>query len=235
MLYTFRKEVGWPFHSRHGKNVTCRLSTMLESLFRCRGFTMVEVLVAGMVIASMMVVLLNFVSYAGEIWQRGHINMTLSAEGNMLLEAIEREMNFATGITSPAVSATTNSIVFNRDVSVYCSTHGYETVNARFIIGDEGPDTTIASIAFIDADGTPGPPVNPFSPITTWSIGAADAHFTLNVDRFQYVLSRHINTLNITRVTTNRIEVEVVLRTKRAEDGFEKKVAFNRSIVIPRL
>lgn len=186
------------------------------------GFTLVEVLVSSIVIAMMMVSIFAFVSYAGEVWQRTQFATTMSNEGQMILDTFDREMSFTTKIISPPIGApATSTIIYKRTIFDY--NRSYFTASCSFRIEKDPTEKRVYS------------KYNEGTIETGWTVADYPAPVTKQLarSRHNYDLGRHVDTLEISRISANRVDIKVVLKAKRAEDEFETENEYNRSVLIP--
>lgn len=186
------------------------------------GFTLVEILVSTMIIAMMMTSIITFVSYGGEVWQRTHFATTLAGEGQMILDSLDREMSFASSIVTPIVGAVaTSTVVYRKIVFDFDRAN---SASCTFIIEK---DLTKKRVYSIFVEGS-------YSPLL-WTTANDPANVAKEIarSRHNYDLGRNVDSLEITRVSTNRIDVRVVLKSKRPNDEYETENVFSRSILIP--
>ncbi|MBU1105101.1 MAG: prepilin-type N-terminal cleavage/methylation domain-containing protein [Candidatus Riflebacteria bacterium] len=186
------------------------------------GFTLVEVLVSSIVIAMMMMSILGFVAYASEVWQRTHFATTLASEGQMLLDTFDREMSFASAIISPNVGApATSTIIYKRTVFDY--NRANSTASCSFRIEKHPTERRVYS------------KYNEGTLDTLWTVANDPANVAKQLarSRHNYDLGRHVDTLEITRVSANRVDVRVVLKSRRLDDEFETENEYFRSVLVP--
>ena len=182
------------------------------------GFTLAEVLVAVSVISLMLVSLLQFVSFAGDVWQRNQLNIGLTAEAGVVLDLLEREMGGAVALSAPAIGASGSSVSFTKLIKDNCSPSC--TAQATFTVGKNGRTAAIAYDGSIAAG---------------WSAGSGDGHQKLNTDRYAFPFARHVETLVFTRNNSNQLHIELVVNATRDTDGLDKEVRMSKTVLLPQL
>lgn len=70
------------------------------------GFSLVEVLLATLIMSMLMVTTFAFVQYGGDIWQKGHTKISAENYKRMVFELIKTDMMRAYNINIPAASST---------------------------------------------------------------------------------------------------------------------------------
>lgn len=70
------------------------------------GFSLVEVLVATIVMTMMMVSVIAYIQYGGEIWQKGHNKIAAENYKRMALEMLRQDLARAIEIEAPPASST---------------------------------------------------------------------------------------------------------------------------------
>ena len=198
------------------------------------GFSLVEVVVSVMIIAMMMTSLLTFVSYGGEIWQRNHLHTSLNNEGIMLLDAVEREMSMAVAVSIPAVGDATGDVLrYKKDVYDWAGPPRNKATTPEFRFYLQ-PGTRIVSSQYVT-----GTLAAPDTTTAGWAVQTTDPAGNevkkLVTKLFDYDLARHVLTFDVTRRSTNRVEVRIVLNLKRAQDGLEQRMEMKRDMMIPGL
>jgi len=71
-----------------------------------KGFSLVEVLLATIIMSMLMVTTFAFVKYGGDIWQKGHGKISAENYKRMVFEIIKTDMLRAYGIHQPMASTT---------------------------------------------------------------------------------------------------------------------------------
>ncbi len=79
---------------------------MVNRISQKQGFTLVEVLVSTIVMTMMMVSVIAYVQYGGEIWRKGHNKISSENYKRMAFELIRQDLMRATSVVEPAVSTT---------------------------------------------------------------------------------------------------------------------------------
>jgi len=198
-----------------------------------RGFSLVEVVVSIGIIAMMITALLSFVSFGGELWQKNHMFTALTNEGNMLLDAVEREMSAATAVSIPTVGAAADDeLRYTKDIYDWAGPPRNKAITPNFRIYLQAGTRIVSSEyvtgTLVDPDTTAG-----WAVISTDPVGNEVKKLVTKL--FSYDLARHIRTFDVTRPSTNRVEIRVVLNLKRAEDGVERRIEMKRELMIPGL
>jgi type II secretory pathway pseudopilin PulG len=184
---------------------------------RCRGWALTEFLVGIAVISMMTVSLLQFISFAGDVWQRNQLNVGLTAEATTALDLISREMSSALAVSLPIVGNSGSELVFTKTVRDSCQPACSGAATFKIALS-----TRELSVAY-------------FSDLSAgWSVDTVDGDKKLNTDRYAFPFARHVEAITFTRVNVNRLDVELTLSAKRATDGLDKEVKMKRTILIPQ-
>lgn len=192
-------------------------TTEVRGTFFRHGFTLVEVIVATTVMAFMMVALLQFVSFAGEVWQRTHQAVTLSTEGNALLDTIERELAAAKVITSPMPgAAAANSVRFIKTVSDYQGTP---------VKGDAGLEILWDAPNKIVKTQIIALP-------TTWTSATTGGAKVMDTDMYNYPLTRNVIDFQVIRTSTNLIDFYVKIEIERNAKEDTRTTEVRRSVLL---
>jgi len=67
-----------------------------------KGFSLIEVLVATILVSSMLISAMSFIQFAMEMWKRGEQTVNLTTRAQMVFDLIGRDLVRATGVASPA-------------------------------------------------------------------------------------------------------------------------------------
>ena len=188
------------------------------------GFSLVEIVVSTAVIAFLMTSLFNYVSMAGTIWQKTHETITLSNEGNMLLDTIEKDLWESAMVAMPTVGATSSILQYSKRVSDYQADP--EFVRLRFEVSFDPAINTVTKTLF---DNT----------AAISALGWEDdslASGTLGPNRVvrshhTYTLARSVKAFNVNRKGHRLIEIDVLLGTTDSA-GNEKEVRMKRTVLV---
>lgn len=187
------------------------------------GFTLAEITISIVIISMMMVSLLEVVAYAGEVWQRSHMTNSLTSEGQMVLDAIEREMGFAVEVREPDIGdPATSTLEYDKIVFDYShansssATFKIEKLPLERRVYSKYTESSLFAGGWTYANDSliSPPPAKEFVR-----------------SRYNYDLSRHVDTLEMTRTTNHILDCRVVL-IATATNGLVKEFIFSRSIVI---
>ena len=85
-----------------------------------KGFTLVEVLIATIVMSMMMGSVLSFVQYSGQIWHKGNEKIQAQNYNRMAFDLIKQELLSADSVTIPSgVGKKSKRIVYTRGDKKY--------------------------------------------------------------------------------------------------------------------
>lgn len=198
-----------------------RSLTHAQNINNKSGSLLIEILVSTMIIAMMMSTLFGFVSFAGEIWRKTHSSVNLMNEGNMLMDTIERELNVALLVTSPAVAADVPALVYQKTISDYNGTFGHDGV---FKISFDGPTRTV-SLSIFSAPTTDG----------GWTIATVDGINKANSYYYNYDISKHVKSLSFNRTSERLMIITAVLAVKSENGKIDKEIVLKRNIIMTSL
>ena len=77
-----------------------------------RGFTIVEVITAIIVMSMMLVAVIGFVDYSSTIWQKGTSKVNSQNYMRMTFDLLKQDLNRATAVVEPMPGATGTKIVY---------------------------------------------------------------------------------------------------------------------------
>lgn len=120
-----------------------------KRLIKKNGFSLVEVLIATIVMSMMMGSVLSFVQYSGQIWRKGNDKIQAQNYNRMAFELIKQELLSATSIITPsAVGKKSKRIVYKKgDIKYKISLEDYGNTG-------ENKSTTLIRTALNSGDAT---------------------------------------------------------------------------------
>jgi hypothetical protein len=192
-----------------------------------KGLSLAEIVVATAVMALMMTSLISYVQSAGTLWQKSHSTISLTNEGNALLDFIEQELWHASLIMYPSINSTDNYIKYIRKVSDY-----YDPVvsftKLDFIIEFNDVDGEVSA----RVNTTPGNPRYDTAVADGWSVAPAGGQYTIVEARHNYVVCRNVEEFTINRVSNRLLDVTVKLSIQQQDQEDPREIEFKRLIVM---
>lgn len=176
-----------------------------------------------MVMAMMMVSLISYVQSAGELWQKSHATITLSNEGCTLLDYIERELWVATSISTPAIGATSNKIVYAKMVSDYQLPPATCTLDFQITFD---PVTHVASSSIIVSGAN-----WVAATADSWALNTVSGAKKVLLSRHNFDVCRSLKSLTVTRTANRLLDVSAILSITRVDES-EREIEFRRSIIM---
>ena len=171
-----------------------------------RGFTLMEIMVATILIAAMMISMLSFVQVAADNWRRTDQTLTLNSEFNTIDHYLNNISMEVTKIASPTVAGGTISSM-SYDLPVMTRNAGA----GGYFIGSLSLRLLISpsSKYFQARVFAKSPNAAPYSII--WTSGAETPPQTINETRYNASLSSHVTVARFTRVASNQVRLYVRL------------------------
>lgn len=77
-----------------------------------RGFTLLEVITAIVIMSAMMVAVIGFVDYGAGIWRRGNTQLSAKNYTRLTFDTLKQDLNVANAVSEPVVGATVASISY---------------------------------------------------------------------------------------------------------------------------
>lgn len=197
----------------------------MMNIKRRHGFSLVEIVVSTAIIAFLMTSLFNYVSMAGTVWQKTHESITLSNEGNVLLDTIEKELWESAIVLAPAVGTATSVLSYSRRVSDYEDDPSFIRLN--FEVAYDATTNTVSKAlietsAAIVEQGWEEASIADASPTGPKKI--VRGHHT-------YALARSVKEFQVKREGYRLIEIDVLLGITDSA-GNEKEARMKRTVLI---
>ncbi|NLI76277.1 MAG: hypothetical protein GX442_07540 [Candidatus Riflebacteria bacterium] len=207
--------------------ITDPITRLPPGRFFGRGFSLVEVVVATTVMALMIVSFLSFVQFAGDAWERSQMTINLVSEANLVLDFIERELDGAVAVDVPQPG----------DPATYTLRYGkwvYDGVSPppaslTFEVVWPYAWTGVATTTLMARILTTGDPRFTGS---GWATGNTVTNNTVDVDRYNYELGRHIASFAVRRLGSRKLEVAVQVSVTRAEDEIAQELLVTREMLL---
>ncbi|MFZ2958656.1 MAG: prepilin-type N-terminal cleavage/methylation domain-containing protein [Candidatus Ozemobacteraceae bacterium] len=159
-----------------------------------QGFTLIEVMVATMIMSLMILGLLSYVQFGSELWRKGEQTITLNNNARALSEGISRDLTLATKVMIPPLGATSAKLIYTLPLATGTS---FGTVD---IIISKGTDNVLRRKA---------------TNITGVALITSGAETTNKIfkSRLEYALARDVATFVVTRVSTWSVIVDLGLES----------------------
>ena len=189
----------------------------LSALNQQRGMTLAEVIVATAVMALMITSLISYVQSAGALWQKSHSTISLTNDGNALLDYIEQELWQATSVSVPQIGDISSTTVYSKKVSDYQDAASFATLNFKL----EFDNTTNKVAVSVNTDNLP----------TGWSVGNGGQYEVVEA-RHNYVICRNVIEFDVNRISNRLFDVTIKLSMPRPDEKTPREVEFRRLIVM---
>ena len=189
----------------------------LSALNQQRGMTLAEVIVATAVMALMITSLISYVQSAGALWQKSHSTISLTNDGNALLDYIEQELWQATSVSVPQIGDISSTTVYSKKVSDYQDAASFATLNFEL----EFDNTTGEVAVSVNTDNLP----------TGWSVGNGGQYEVVEA-RHNYVICRNVIEFDVNRISNRLFDVTIKLSMPRPDEKTPREVEFRRLIVM---
>lgn len=187
-------------------------------------FSLAEVVVASAVIAMMMVSLIGYVQSAGELWQKSHATITISNEGNSMLDFIERELWGAKEVSVPAIGDTTSTLVYTKVISDYDVTPEYIPLDFQVVFDSA---THVASTNLVESGA-----LWTAAGVAGWAIDTVQGDKKILRSRYNYDISKSLISFSVNRTANRLLNVTIMLSIKRPDEEFPREIEFKRSIIV---
>ena len=191
---------------------------------RRRGFNLAEVVVASAVMAMMMVALIGYVHSAGQMWQKSHETISLTNEGNTLLDYVERELWQAKSISVPAIGDSSSNLIYSKLVSDYqavaTQTEVDFQITADFTTGVASTSLLTTSAKWTNA--TAG----------GWGIGTTLAAKKVLLAHHNFDLCANLKGIKFYRRANRLLEIIAIFSIPKADDDYEREIEFKRMVIM---